>query len=171
MRLRLHGQEIREKSDGRRDNGLPRALPLPGLPAGGGVRLDRGNAGACAQLPLGPLGTSGHARPGHDALGGERDAGEGASLLHARRDEERHFPLRGSARTPRPVRIPSVRRAGHVGRQHGAREQIPLLVRIHGRRARPHLLQLPSSQSARRQVDQQGSHHGTGWLEFILLYL
>ena len=28
MRLRLHGQEIREKSDGWRDNGLPRALPL-----------------------------------------------------------------------------------------------------------------------------------------------
>ena len=167
MRLRLHGQEIREKSDGRRDNGLPRALPLPGLPAGGGVRLDRGNAGTCAQLPLGPLGTSGHARPGHDALGGERDAGEGTSLLHARRDEERHFPLRGSARTPRPVRIPSVRRAGHVGRQHGAREQIPLLVRIHGRRARPHLLQLPASQSARRQVDQPRSHHGTGRVEFI----
>ena len=68
---------------------------------------------------------------------------------------------------PRPVRIPFVRRAGHVGRQHGAREQIPLLLRIHGRRARPHLLQLPASQSARRQVDQQGSHHGTGRVEFV----
>ncbi len=62
------------------------------------MRLDRGNAEACAQLPLGPLGTGSHARPGHDALGSERDAGEGTSLLHARRDEERHFPLRGSAR-------------------------------------------------------------------------
>ena len=133
------------------------------------MRLDRGNAEACAQLPLGPLGTGSHARPGHDALGGERDAGEGASLLHARRDEERHFPLRGSARTPRPVRIPSVRRAGHVGRQHGAREQIPLLQRIHGRRTWAGLLQLPASQSARRKMDQQGSHHGTGWLEFVRL--
>ena len=122
MHLRLHGQEIREKSDGRRDSGLPRALPLPGPPAGGGVRLDRGNAEACAQLPLGPLGTGGHARPVHDALGGERDAGEGASLLHARRDEERHLPLRGSARTPRPVRIPSVRRLvtseGNMAQEH-----------------------------------------------------
>ncbi len=31
-------------------------------------------------------------------------------------------------------------------------KQTPLLVRIHGRRARPHLLQLPASQSARRQM-------------------
>ena len=30
--------------------------------------------------------------------------------------------------------------------------KFPLLVRIHGRRARPHLLQLPASQSARRQM-------------------
>ena len=44
------------------------------------MRLDRGNAGTCAQLPLGPLGTGGHARPGHDALGSERDAGEGAAI-------------------------------------------------------------------------------------------
>ena len=43
------------------------------------------------------------ARPVHDALGSERDAGERASLLHARRDEKRHLPLRGSARTPRAV--------------------------------------------------------------------
>ncbi len=133
------------------------------------MRLDRGNAGACAQLHLGPFGTGDHARPVHDALGSERDAGERASLLHARRDEKRYLPLRGSARTPRPVRIPAVWGADHVGRQHGAREQIPLLVRIHGRRARPHLLQLPASQSARRQVDQQGSHHGTRRLEFVRL--
>ncbi len=75
---------------------LPRALPLPGLSAGGGVRLDRGNAGFVRKLHLGPFGTGGCAHPVHDAPGSERDAEERASLLRARDDEKRYLPLRGS---------------------------------------------------------------------------
>lgn len=74
---------------------LSRVLPLPGLSVGGGVRLDRGNAGFVRKLHLGPFGTGGCAHPVHDAPGSERDAGERASLLRARDDEKRYLPLRG----------------------------------------------------------------------------
>ncbi|WP_286688894.1 hypothetical protein [Akkermansia sp. 54_46] len=53
----------------------------------------------------------------------------------------------------------------HLYCMHDAMKNVTSLFgEARGRRA---LLQLPASQSARRQVDQQGSHHGTRWLEFV----
>ena len=96
MRLRLHGQEIREKSDGWRDNGLPRALPL---------YRDYLQVAECDLTgetpevvrsyiwdPSKPAAVRILTVTGREANG---MLSEGAFLLRARDDEKLYLPLRG----------------------------------------------------------------------------
>ena len=73
------------------DSQGPGGRPHPGVGTGSGRLCDQ----TVQPVSYTHLDVYKRQRPGHDALGGERDAGEGTSLLHARRDEERYLPLRG----------------------------------------------------------------------------
>ena len=75
------------------------------------------------------------------------DAVSGAFRWFLFRDPTQHYA---------PAAYPQRRRPAH-----------PVEQRIQRGRTGACLLQLPSSQSARRQVDQPRSYHGTGRLEFV----
>ena len=81
-------------------------------------------------------------------------------------DRERHGNLRESRLPAHSLHLHALRRSH---RRRGRHPAHPVEQRIQRRGTGACLLQLPASQSARRQVDQQGSRHGTGWVEFVRL--